>query len=212
MLNAEHQDFSEIDELDGLITPEVGRVLYDYALKVPPNRTIVELGSYHGKSTAYLALASRESNGPMIQAVDTWSEAHSEWRSAVMNRIPSPSLERFRQQLEHVGLYDRVLAHQGTSVDTAREYAESFADGTAAPIGLLYVDADHSYEAVMADFNAWRDLVAPDGIIIFDDYTRTNPGVLRALRQLRDTGRIRPLPVLAGRLVPAYVGTEPGDE
>lgn len=205
-MDAEDVGFTHIDELDGLITPEVGRVLHRYAMKVPAGQAIVELGSYHGKSTAFLALGSRDGNDQLVYAVDTWSEEHSAWRSSVMARIPSPKLETFQEQLASLGLLDRVEPYTGTTTDAAAEYADALHDNAVDPVGLLYVDADHSYDAVMADFNVWRDLMAPDGVMIFDDYTKSNPGVVRALRELRDTGRIKPLAVEAERLVPAYVG------
>lgn len=208
MLDAEHQDFSEIDGLDGLITPEIGRILYNQALRVPPDQAIVELGSYHGKSTAYLALAARESGGQTVVAIDTWSESNSEWRASVMDRIPSPTAAKFQEQLTWIGLIDQVQPYEGTTTAAAREYATALADGDVDPVGLLYVDADHSYEAVIADFQEWRDLMAPNGIMIFDDYTRTNPGVVKALRELRDDGRIKPIATIANRLVAAYVGEE----
>lgn len=208
MLDADHQDFSEIDRLKGLITPEVGRVLYDYAVRVPADQAIVEIGAYHGKSTAYLALAAREGGGQTVITVDTWSEDHSEWRSAVAAQIPSPTFEEFTRQLTWIGLIDQVEPHEGESVHTALEYEQALNDGDVNPIGLLYVDGDHAYEAVMADFDAWKKSMAPEGVIIFDDYNKSNPGVVKALRELRDTKRIIPLAVEAGRLVPAYVGDE----
>lgn len=208
MLDAEHQDFSEIDGLDGLITPEIGRILYDHALRVPANQAIVEIGSYHGKSTAYLALAAREGGGQVVIAIDTWSEDNSAWRAAVMDRIPSPTAAKFQEQLTWIGLIDQVQPYEGTSADAAKDYAEALVDGDVNEVGLLYVDGDHAYEEVLRDFIAWRDLMAPDGIIIFDDYTRTNPGVVKALRELRDSGRIKPIATLANRLVAAHVGEE----
>lgn len=207
MLDAKQQDFSEMQQLDGLITHEVGMVLYDYAAHVPADQAIIELGSYHGKSTAYLAFGARNGNGQTVIAIDTWSEDNSEWRSAVASRIPSPTFEKFTEQLTWIGLIDQVEPYEGTTVQAALEYEQALKDDDVNPIGLLYVDADHSYEAVMADFHAWRDLMAPNGVMIFDDYTKTNPGVVKALRELRDSGKIVPTSLpLAGRLVPAVVG------
>jgi Methyltransferase domain len=37
------------------------------------------------------------------------------------------------------------------------------------PIDLLFIDGDHSYEGCMADFKMYRDLVSPDGLIVFHD-------------------------------------------
>jgi cephalosporin hydroxylase len=206
MLDAKHQDFSEIDGLDGLITPDIGRILYDYARQVPADRAIVEVGAYHGKSTAYLALAAREGGGQTVITIDTWSEENSAWRSSVMERIPSPSIAKFQEQLTWIGLIDQVEPHQGTSVEVAAEYVEALQLGDVDPIGLLYVDGDHSYEDVMADFESWREAMHKEGIMLFDDYTRTNPGVVKALRELRDSGRIVPFATGITRLVGAHLG------
>lgn len=206
MLDAEHQDFSEVDNLEGLITGDIGRVLYDAARVVPANQAIVELGSYLGKSTAYLALGAREGNGQVVVAVDTWSEGNSAWRASVMDRIPSPTAERFQEQLTWIGLIDQVQPYHGTTTAAAREYEEALRDGDVSPIGLLYVDADHAYEAVIADFQEWRDLLAPGAVILFDDFTKSNPGVVRALRELRDDGRIVPFDTGIPRLVGAHLG------
>lgn len=209
MSEAAKQDFSEIDQLEGLVDAEVGRVLYDYAIAVPADQAIVEIGAYHGKSTAYLALAARQGAGQTVITVDTWSEDNSDWRAAVKSRIASPTFDKFMEQLTWIGLIDQVEPHVGESREVAAEYAEALKSDDVDPIGLLYVDGDHSYEAVMADFNAWRGSMARNGVMIFDDYTRTNPGVVRALRELRDSGRIKPIATVLNRLVVAHVGEEP---
>jgi predicted O-methyltransferase YrrM len=36
-------------------------------------------------------------------------------------------------------------------------------------IDLLFIDGDHSYEGCLADFEMYRELVAPDGLIVFHD-------------------------------------------
>ena len=36
-------------------------------------------------------------------------------------------------------------------------------------IGVLFIDADHNYEAVRRDFEFWSPFVAPGGYIVFDD-------------------------------------------
>lgn len=203
---ADEPDFSSIESLDGLITDEIGRVLYDLARVVPSDQAIVELGSYIGKSTAYLTLGARHGNQQVVVAVDTWSEDNSAWRSSVLERIPSPTFERFTEQLTEVGLIDQVQPYVGTSLAASNDYADALNEGDVNRIGLLYVDADHSYEEVMNDFNSWNDLMAPGGVMVFDDYTRTNPGVVRALRELRDTGRIVPFDTGIKRLVGAHLG------
>jgi hypothetical protein len=37
-------------------------------------------------------------------------------------------------------------------------------------VDLLYVDGWHSYEAVVADGEAWLPHLSPRGVVVFDDY------------------------------------------
>lgn len=49
---------------------------------------------------------------------------------------------------------------------------------------FVYVDADHTYEGVMADLNSWFPLVKPGGVFGGDDYENTTcPGVKRAVQE-----------------------------
>jgi predicted O-methyltransferase YrrM len=50
-------------------------------------------------------------------------------------------------------------------------------------IDLLFIDGDHSYEAVIKDFELYKDLVVPGGYIVFDDYFdwRYSPQVRHAV-------------------------------
>jgi len=202
-VDAEDVGFTRLEELDGLITPDVGRVLYDYAKRVPADQAIIELGSYHGKSTAYLAMGASDGNGHIIYAIDTWSEDHSAWRRSVMDRIPSPSMDTFVTQLESVGLADQVDPVKSTTADAAADYVAAVNDGDMPRVGLLFIDADHNFDAVWNDFHAWRPALADDGFIIFDDYTKNNPGVVKTVRKLRAEGWIEPVTreAGAGRLV-----------
>ena len=56
---------------------------------------------------------------------------------------------------------------------------------TGPPIGLLFIDADHSYEGVKKDWSAWNARIAPLGKVAFHDYR--NPafeGVTRFVDEL----------------------------
>lgn len=47
-------------------------------------------------------------------------------------------------------------------------------------LGLLYIDADHSYNGVMRDLNAWYNKVSPGGVIAGHDFGDPSYGVKRA--------------------------------
>ena len=49
---------------------------------------------------------------------------------------------------------------------------------------MVYIDADHSYEAVKADIDAWMPHVRDGGILAGHDYGgKMFPGVTRAVQQ-----------------------------
>lgn len=54
------------------------------------------------------------------------------------------------------------------------------------PVDLLFIDGDHTYEAVRRDWTLYRDLVRPGGIIAFHDSACTQPyfEVARFLEEL----------------------------
>lgn len=187
----------ELADLDGLITPEIGRVLYEHACYVDPHRPIVELGSYRGASTCWLAagrrdatLSARGRNFRPVYAVDAWSTNVNAWS----RYIASASVTEFREQIFKRQLSPYVETIQGLTTQVAGTFIDK-------PIGLLYIDADHSEQAALNDFYAWQRHLAPNAIVIFDDYmTRQNPGVEAAVRRLESAGHITQAALQAERL------------
>jgi predicted O-methyltransferase YrrM len=59
----------------------------------------------------------------------------------------------------------------------------------ADQIDLLFLDGDHTYEGVKADWDLWSPLVRPGGIIAFHDTVETEwahePGVVRLVSELK---------------------------
>lgn len=168
-------DLADLDQLRGGVTPDVGRTLHDLARAVPAGQAIVEIGSYLGKSISYLA-AGASKDVPLF-AVDPWESVEpSRWFRR--NRWPDPTLQGFGDQLDSVGLRERITAVMGLSVDVATTY-----DGP--PISLLFIDGDHRAGAAENDFHAWRAHLAPGVVVVFDDYGIThNPEVAKDVEQL----------------------------
>ena len=192
----------ELAELDGLIGRDVGELLYDYATAVPADNAIVELGSYRGKSTCYLATGSKESSSARVYAVDAWSEEVSAWRSSVLSELPSPLFDDFLRQIAKADVEEIVTPVRSLTALAADGYS-------GEPVALLYIDGDHHKEAALADFRAWRRHLTDDAVVIFDDYGVTkNIGVMEAVTVLRKSGEIVNLEKLAnGRLAVGNPGS-----
>jgi predicted O-methyltransferase YrrM len=199
-------NFDQLAELDGLISRDVGELLHNFAALVPSDQAIVELGSYRGKSTAYLATGAALDYKAPVYAVDAWSEEVSAWRAAVLSTLPSPAFDDFTAQLDKAGVRDGVRVLRSLTTLAADLY-----DGP--PVGLLYIDGDHHREAVLADFRAWRRHLVADAVVIFDDYGVTkNPGVAEAVGDLEYLGELREVDRrMSDRLAIAYPGKVIGE-
>jgi MMP 1-O-methyltransferase len=131
-------------------------MLYRLATAYAPVPTFVELGSYLGRSATWLGSAAKDRQGRLI-AVDDWETAPRR------PGVPADMHGAFLANLARAGLTQHV---EPWRMDT-RKAATRW--DPAHPIGLLYVDADHSYEGVKADFELWERHLCPGGFIVFDD-------------------------------------------
>ncbi len=101
----------------------------------------MEIGSYKGKSTCYLASATIHN----VYAVDPWDLTGNV--NGRFGFAQASTREAFDLQTKP---YPNIIPVQGFAV----KVAESF----AMPVGLLYVDGDHSEQAVYNDVLAWLPL------------------------------------------------------
>jgi predicted O-methyltransferase YrrM len=160
-------------ELQGLVPPEVGDTLRQLASEVPGHQAIVEIGSYRGKSTAYLARGALEGGGAKVHAVDPWD---LKGNTNGKHGFARPEVrEHFEEQLDAAGVSDQVVAHRSFSEHAAAQWNEW---GEPVEIGLLYIDGDHNADSVERDFFSWLPHLADNAIVVFDDLdTPRNPGV-----------------------------------
>ena len=70
--------------------------------------------------------------------------------------------------------------YQGDSVEVSKSR-------TWAPISVLFIDGDHSYEGCKRDIDAWYPFMKEDGVMLFHDGDESSPGVVRAVAEFVDT-------------------------
>lgn len=154
--------------------------LYDKVVQDATGITrIVEVGIWQGRSTIYLADLIRRSDKPIFfYAFDTFegSAEHTQDIKAIAGQ--GKTLEGiFRDNLAASGCKDYVKAIKQDSVNASKR----FEDGT---LDLVFLDGDHTYEAVKADINVWLPKIKPGGLIAGDDYQPSWPGVIKAVDEL----------------------------
>jgi predicted O-methyltransferase YrrM len=131
-------------------------------------RRIFEIGTYDGGTTLLLA---RNAPSAEIFTIDLTPEqlAAVDWELG----MPAEDVgRRFHDQPEA----GRITQLYGDS----RTFDFSPWHRT---IDLVVVDADHNYESAKADTATALALLAPGGIVIWDDYCDEWPGVVAAIRE-----------------------------
>lgn len=112
--------------------------------------TVVEVGCWLGRSTAYMADEIKRRLKPVtFYAVDTWKgSANESQMQPFLKEHDGDIYNQFMKNMANCGVHEYVKPIRKPSV----EAAEDFADGS---VDFVFIDADHSYEAVKADILAW---------------------------------------------------------
>ncbi|AII27263.1 O-methyltransferase [Mycobacterium phage Taquito] len=177
----------EVDGIKTFSNKQALDALAELAAAVPADQAIVEVGVYRGGSLRTIALRA----SAHVYGVDTWglegayaSGSESAANYGIDNMMIA---QRAVAELPHVTLV------RAFSADAAHDY-----DGPT--IGLLYVDGEHTYDAVLTDFHAWRPYLAPEAVVAFDDYRASHRAVVDAVRRLVRDGHLTAPSVAGGRL------------
>lgn len=134
--------------------------------KVPLGEgTIVEIGSFLGNSTIFLA-----GPGTEVHAIDPHSEES-------MTQVPGDASisHQFLNNLERFGVRDKVTYHRATSTEVAARWS-------GPKVRLLFIDGLHTYDAVLEDYRSWAPHLAHPHVVVFDDFLW--PEVEQAVRHL----------------------------
>lgn len=145
------------DQVDGWLGKREGPYLYVLAEFASPLGAVVEIGSWKGKSTIWLAKACEAVPGARIFAIDPHREG---------------SEQEFRRNVKMAGVDAILTPIVAPSVEALK--------GWDRPIGLLWIDGDHRYESVKSDFFGWEPFVVEGGVVAFHD-TYSWEGVRRVV-------------------------------
>jgi predicted O-methyltransferase YrrM len=177
--------------IPGEISEREGLGLAWLASRVPAGQCIVEIGSYRGRSTCYLAegaLHSGRDEAVQVFAIDLWGEAP--WPQYA----DPANYEAFCRAICALRLRDVVTSMLADSCAVGAAWA-------GPPIGLLFVDADHTFEAVIGDYHAWERHISPGGLLALHDAADPQWGVRRAIDDvIMPTGLWDPGPFITGDL------------
>lgn len=175
--------------------------LYQLACDAPENAQVIEVGSWMGASTCFLAGGLRGAKA-RVYAVDnfrglsTCGEDAAWYRRHFQRLGASSTLEIFRANFAALGL----TARSEPVVSDSLAAAATLADRRGA-VDLVFIDGDHSYEACQADIAAWGPFVKRGGVIAFHDFGSRAEGVTRAIFEAIKAGRFAAIVGVAGTII-----------
>ena len=155
----------------GFMPPDEGDALHDAAVAAAmevPGAPIIEVGSYCGRSTIWLAAAARAA-GTVVFAVDHhrgseenqtgWEHHDVSLMDARIDRMDT--LPMFRSTIHDAGVEDVVVTVVGHSVTVAAFWQ--------TPAALVFIDGGHGAAVASADFVDWSPHVARGGRLAIHD-------------------------------------------
>lgn len=139
--------------------------------------SIVEVGTWLGRSLSFIKDICME-HGTTVWCIDTWAGSPTDQTARLAQE--GDVYDAFMQNVQDMGVESLIHVLRRPSADAAH----SFPDGS---IDLVMIDADHRYESVRQDIDAWLPKVKLGGTIMGHDYNpRKWPGVVRAVRETWD--------------------------
>jgi glycosyltransferase involved in cell wall biosynthesis len=173
-----------INKIEGWLADKEADLLIATTIKaclhLPSPHHIVEIGSYHGKSTVVLgSVVEAYFPEAKVYAIDPHEGVVGAMDQG-LEHVP-PTLEKFKNNIEKAGLTNIVTLIQDYS------YHVSWED----PITFLFIDGLHDYPNVARDFWKFSPYVATGGYIAFHDYAYYYPGVQAFVDEILLTGQYK---------------------
>ena len=156
------------ETVKGFLDSAEGVRLHELAAASAALGPCLEVGSYCGKSTLYLASACKEADQQLF-AIDhhRGSEEHQRGEEyhdeslfdAAGNQMDT--FPEFRRNLARAGLTEVVIPIVAGTRQAGRHWH--------VPLGMVFIDGGHSEEAALADYRTWAPHLVPGGVLAIHD-------------------------------------------
>ena len=136
---------------------------------------VLEIGSFKGRSTVCFAKGVQDGQREGVVAIDPHTGAPP-WFPA----IPlSFTLREFEHNLTIANVHQNVTTLVTNSFQAARIWP-------SLPIRVLFLDGDHSFEGLLADYEQWIEKLVVGGLILIDDVDDSVqlPGIQRFIKSV----------------------------
>ena len=184
----------KVEKIEGWLSRMEADLLIAATLKacidLPLVHAMVEIGSYHGKSTVLIGSILKYFNQhSKIYAIDPHNGVVGD-RDIKILTLP-PSLTAFKRNIQDEKLGDHVELIQDFSFNVKWN----------RNISLLFIDGLHDYNNVSRDFQSFAKYVEKGGYIVFHDYADYYPGVKKFVNENMNKGILEKVSVADSLIV-----------
>lgn len=173
----------KVNEITGWLEIEEADLLACSLLKIcsslPAPHTVVEIGSYHGKSTVLLgSVLQYYSPFSKLYAIDPHEGVVGAQGQDLKQTMPS-----------WVAFSLNTADAKLKNIEVIRDYSTNVLWNK--PISFLFIDGLHDYENVSKDFFHYSEFVVVGGFVAFHDYSNYYFGVKKFVNEVLATGTYR---------------------
>lgn len=167
-------------EIEGWLSPLEAINIYKAIANHPSNRiTIVEIGSWLGKSSYVIAKAVQDSGkSGMVYCIDPFNADGDSFSKAIYqsSRFSQSLYEQFTKNMHDHGVLDFIKPIRKYSSDALSDVPED--------IDILFIDGNHEFESVRDDFQHWAPRLKESGVILVHDVgSESQPGPRRMVTE-----------------------------
>ena len=127
--------------------------LYELSKKA---NCVAEIGSYIGASACCFGASLKKTEKKQIICIDTWN-------NDAMTEGNRDTWSEFKDNISSFSEF--VFPVRGFSTDVVEDVRK-----ICPNLDFLFIDGDHSYEGVKADWEVYKGFLRPGSIVVFHDY------------------------------------------
>jgi len=192
-------DDLKLRSFKGFLAEEEAIRLYELAKEAVLLGPCLEIGSYCGRSAAYIGMGCREEGG-ILYSIDHHRGSEEQ----------QPGQEYFDPDLidGESGLIDTFRIFRQTIADLALEgtvipivaTSQAVARTWSTPLGMVFIDGGHTFEATFRDYSGWVSHILPGGFLaihdIFPDPTKGGQAPRCVYELALASGLFLPMPMV----------------
>ena len=162
------------NEVDGWFDSSSEHVYRTAIDKFPSESHFVEIGAYLGRSAIFMAQEMKRQNKKIYFDVIDHFKGSPEHQETLQDKN---LYHMFLKNVKDAEVIRDISIFVLSSLEAVKFYDDNSLD-------FVFIDAEHSYESVIQDIQAWLPKIKKGGILAGDDYLKVHPGVIKAVDEI----------------------------